>query len=113
MEEDLEEDRTDRIYRTLEDPELDDRKAMRILRTELSWRDWFFADFLRYVYWLAASTFDAFLVLELARVFSVDDLPGVLLLLVILAVLVALESMVYRMIWPEGPLTRRRRPGPY
>ena len=109
-EEGPEEDRTERIYRTIEDPELSDRNVMRLLRTHLSWKDWFYADFLRYVYWLASSTLDVFIVLELARVFEVRDSVGAFLLLVTLAILVIVESIPYRMLWPEGPLTRRRAP---
>ena len=94
------------------DPSLEDEAALRLLRKNLTWKDWIVRDFLRYWYWLGAVAFDAFIPWAAWDYFGLWEGYGIVLFLVLLLVLFSLELALYFRLWPEGPWrtsNRRRR----
>jgi len=94
------------IYKQLEDNEMERMQAMRNLRRELPWKDWLLLDFLRYWYWLAIVTLEAFLILSLIGTYHVKDILGDFLLVAIAALITGLGYFGYRILWPQGGFTR-------
>ncbi len=95
------------------DEELEDSRALRIVRTHLSWRDWLLYDFLRYWYGIGALALLVFSVMHIAWAFGVDDPLGLAALAVVAVLIAAAEVVLYLAIWPHGaftegwPLTRK------
>jgi len=94
------------IYKQIEDEEMERSRAMRALRRELPWKDWFLLDFLRYWYWLAIVTLEVFLILGLRGTYHVRDILGVALLGVIGGLTLGFGYFGYRVLWPQGGFTR-------
>lgn len=95
------------IQNRIEKTDIDKETAVRILRSELSWKDWILQDWLRYWYGVGALALDVFIVLWLLLSFNLRDILGILMMLVMLAILVVVEIKGYRLLWPGGVLSRR------
>jgi hypothetical protein len=89
----------------LRNEELSDADVTRLLRSNMSWRDWIRNDLLRYFYAIVAFAFDIFLILEIARKNAVDDSLGLILLAGTFILLFVLEFLLYKEIWPHGIMT--------
>ena len=81
---------------------IDDETAVRLLRRDLSWRDWVLRDFLRYWYGAGAFTLDAFLIVWIHQDYRVRDIIGITGLIILAFTLAILEVFLYRRIWPGG-----------
>lgn len=96
----------------LTNEELSDADVVRLVRSSMSWRDWIFNDLLRYFYAIGVFAFDVFMILEIARKNNVGDSAGFLLLSLMLILLLTLEFLLYKRIWPQGILTgSEEKPG--
>ena len=100
------EERQEEIRRHLEDPEVTDEQALRIVRAKTSWKDWLFLDYARYLYGIAALMLDVFVVIWLVDEFNVSDLLGGLLVLAVFILLAIAEAYGYSLIWSESLLDR-------
>lgn len=102
---------TDKIAleEVLKDPAIDDERAIRALRTSMDWRDWFRNDFLRYCYIVAALAVDILLILEIGRSYSVYDMTGSIILIVLFVIGLVAAYFGYAKLWPEGILTGRSK----
>lgn len=92
----------------LKDESISDDQALRILRARMSWKDWARYDYARYWFAVVSFAFNSFLVLGIAYAYHVADIIGTILLALAFAGLCILELFIYRRIWPEGILTKRR-----
>lgn len=101
------------VLKSIEDPTLDDEQALRILRRDLSWKDWVASDYLRYWYVLGVLALDVFLLMTVARVFHLNDAVGIAILVGAAVLLVVAEVMGYTFLWPENALTLRSPLGRY
>lgn len=93
-------------YRPFDQEEdLPEEQAVKILRKHLPWKDWLFADYLRYWYGLGALALDVFLPMQIARWYHLRTAPWILALLLLLAALLYLEIRAYQWLWPSGVKT--------
>lgn len=103
------------VYKHIQETEMEDTQALKVLRNELPWKDWILTDFLRYWYWLGVFALDIFLVLELTRRYHVDDALGAALLAAVFLAIAGIAFMGYHKVWIEGPFTKaeavKRVPG--
>jgi len=102
-----ERERRDEVLRSIEDPRMDDSEAVRVLRKHLTWKDWLVSDFLRYWYGIGVLAAFVFTVLGLAEAFHVRDTVGVFFVLACGVFVLVLGFYGYRLLWPEGILTKR------
>jgi len=79
---------------------------MRIVRARLSWKDWLFLDYARYLYGIGALMLDLFAPLWLKDEFHVADTLGAVLVFGVLILLIAAEFYGYTILWPEKFLDR-------
>ncbi len=100
-------EKRDEVFKRIEDPDMDDHEAVRVLRKHLPWKDWFMSDFLRYWYGIGVLMAFVFTVLGLAAAFHVSDAVGAIFVLACGVGVVLLGYLGYRLLWPEGVLTRR------
>lgn len=102
-------ERRDKVLKQLEDGEISDSAALRMMRAGLPWRDWLLHDFLRYWYILGAITLDATVVLWIAQ--NLDAGKAVIAVAVIVAFVAVGAVCVYGYIrlWPEGPFTKWKK----
>jgi hypothetical protein len=84
----------------VEDDETDERLKPLILRRDRGWRDWFLRDYLRYWYFVACLTADAFIALEVWT--SVDPGLSTSVPLIVLAALALGEFLVYLALWGKN-----------
>jgi hypothetical protein len=96
----------DELYKEIQNPEFDSARALRKLRNELPWKDWLMVDFLRYWYIIGALALEGFLTLELARIYHVKDVLGILSLGFIALAVGIIAYVGYSILWPSGGLTR-------
>ena len=89
----------------LNNEELSDTEVVRLLRSNMPWRDWIFNDLLRYFYGIGAFAFNIFVILEIARINNIGDSGGILLLSLAFILLLVFEFLLYKRIWPQGILT--------
>jgi len=89
----------------LNNEELSDTEVVRLLRSNMPWRDWIFNDLLRYFYGIGAFAFNIFVILEIARINDIGDSVGILLLSLAFILLLVFEFLLYKRIWPQGILT--------
>jgi hypothetical protein len=94
------------VYRHIEKANMDTPQALRTLRSELPWRDWILIDFLRYWYIIGVLALVVFLTLGVAEAYHVRDPLGVIILAVVGATVAGLGYLGYRVLWPQGGLTR-------
>jgi len=102
-----ERERRDEVLRSIEDPRMDDSEAVRVLRKHLTWKDWLVSDLLRYWYGIGVLAAFVFTVLGLAEAFHVRDTVGVFFVLACGVFVLVLGFYGYRLLWPEGILTKR------
>jgi len=100
------EEKQEVVRRHLENPEVSDEQALRIVRAKISWKDWFFLDYARYLYWLAVLFADVFLVLWLVDGLGLSPASGAVLALVTFGVLLAVEAFILTLIWPKKIIDR-------
>lgn len=103
------EERRDRVLRQLEDGDIDDAAALRIMRAGLPWKDWLIHDFLRYWFIVCALGADLLTVLWIVGSLDASDLVVGLVAAVAFLAMGAVEVLIYLRVWPEGPFTKRRR----
>ena len=109
VEKKTERERRDEVLRSIEDPGMDDSQAVRVLRKHLDWKDWLVSDLLRYWYGVGVFAAFAFTVLGLIDAFHVRDAVGAFFVLACGVLVLALGAYGYRLLWPEGILTKRER----
>lgn len=102
-----ERERRDEVLRSIEDPRMDDSEAVRVLRKHLTWTDWLMSDLLRYWYGIGVLAAFVFTLLGLAETFHVRDTVGVFFVLACGVFVLVLGFYGYRLLWPEGILTKR------
>lgn len=94
------------VYARIDEAHAEPATAMRALRSELPWRDWLVTDFLRYWYLVGVLALLVFVTLGIAQMYHVRDLLGDAALGVMAVVTLVLGYIGYRVLWPQGGLTR-------
>jgi hypothetical protein len=84
---------------------MDDEITLRILRSRMTWKEWVLYDFLRYWYGIGALALLCFSVTYISWRYHVHDVAGLAVLAVGAVVLIVLEVLLYRAIWPGGAFT--------
>ncbi len=97
-------ERKQKLYDHIESTQMDSSRAMRTLRKELPWKDWFLIDFLRYWYWIGILFLEV-VVLSFAIMFHVHDILGILAFIAISIGVLYLGYRGYVLIWPLGGFT--------
>jgi len=86
----------------LRDPEVSDKQALRIVRANLSWKEWFIQDYARYLYWLGALALDVFIILWIYQEFDLGDALGAFMLIFLGILLGFLEYRGFALVWEKG-----------
>jgi len=96
--------RNEGIEAVIQDEDVDDEGVLRVLRAQMTWKEWLRYDFFRYWFVLGAGTLNVFTCMEIGRAANGGSL--ILFILVILFVIMSLfEYLAYRRIWPHGILS--------
>lgn len=103
------EEKRDRVLKQLEDGDIDDAAALRIMRAGLPWRDWLMHDFLRYWFLIGAFTANFSVVLWIAGGLDASKLVIALAAAGAFVIMFVVEILIYLRIWPEGPFTKWKK----